>query len=76
MPLCLETDRQVLFRLALEPVDGLEDDLDRLKHVARELQVPAGDEDDRPWERLRGTARWAGDPLSPVVDETDIVALG
>lgn len=37
--------------------------------------VPAGDEDDRPWERLRGTARWAGDPLAPVVDEDEIEAL-
>ena len=32
--------------------------------------VPAGDDDDRPWERLRGTARWEGDPLGPVVDRT------
>ena len=37
--------------------------------------VPAGDDDDRPWEGLRGTARWAGDALAPVVDERDIVAL-
>jgi prevent-host-death family protein len=37
--------------------------------------VPAGDEDDRPWERLRGTIRWQGDPFAPVVDEDEIEAL-
>jgi prevent-host-death family protein len=37
--------------------------------------VPANDEDDRPWLRVRGTARWAGDPFAPVVDEADIDAL-
>lgn len=37
--------------------------------------VPAGDTDERPWQRLAGTARWQGDPLAPVVDETDIEAL-
>jgi len=37
--------------------------------------VPAGDDDDRPWEHLRGTARWVGDPLAPVVDESEVVAL-
>lgn len=37
--------------------------------------VPAGDEDDRPWERLRGTIRWHGDPFAPVVDEDEIEAL-
>ena len=26
-------------------------------------------------ERLRGRARWEGDPLAPVVDESDIEAL-
>lgn len=37
--------------------------------------VPAGDEDDRPWLRVRGTARWLGDPFAPVVDESEIEAL-
>lgn len=37
--------------------------------------VPAGDEDEQPWMRVRGKARWRGDPLAPVVDEADIEAL-
>lgn len=37
--------------------------------------VPAGDEDDRPWERLRGTASWVGDPFAPVIDEDDVRSL-
>jgi prevent-host-death family protein len=37
--------------------------------------VPANDEDDRPWLRVRGTARWAGDPFAPAVDEADIDAV-
>ena len=37
--------------------------------------VPAGEVDHQPWRRLRGTARWAGDPLAPVVDESEIDAL-
>lgn len=37
--------------------------------------VPAGDEDEKPWLRVRGTARWTGDPYAPVVDESDIEAL-
>lgn len=37
--------------------------------------IPAGDEDDRPWERLRGTASWHGDPVQPVIEERDIRAL-
>ena len=37
--------------------------------------VPAGDEDDRPWMRVRGVARWTGDPLEPAVDEREIDAL-
>lgn len=36
--------------------------------------VPAGDADERPWERLRGTARFIGDPLAPVVDESEVDA--
>lgn len=38
--------------------------------------VPAGDVDERPWERLRGTATWHGDPLAPAVDEDEVDALG
>jgi prevent-host-death family protein len=38
--------------------------------------VPAGDDGERPWERVRGTARWHGDPMAPAVDESEIDALG
>lgn len=37
--------------------------------------VPAGDEDEKPWLRVRGTGHWLGDPYAPVVDESDIEAL-
>lgn len=37
--------------------------------------VPAGDEADRPWMRLRGTARWHGDPFAPAVEESEVDAL-
>jgi prevent-host-death family protein len=37
--------------------------------------VPAGDEDEKPWLRLRGTAKWIGDPFAPVVKESEIEAL-
>ena len=37
--------------------------------------VPADDEDERPWLRVRGSARWTGDPLAPAVDEDDVDAL-
>lgn len=37
--------------------------------------VPAGDDDDRPWQRLRGTATWTGDPFAPVLDDDEIDAL-
>lgn len=33
--------------------------------------VPAGDVDARPWERIRGTATWHGDPFAPAVDRQD-----
>jgi hypothetical protein len=36
--------------------------------------VPADDEDDRPWQRVRGKVHWIGDPFTPVVDESEIVA--
>ena len=37
--------------------------------------VPARDEDERPWLRVRRKARWTGDPLAPVIDEPDVDAL-
>ncbi len=37
--------------------------------------VPAGDTESHPWRRVRGTARWTGDPLVPAIDESDIDAL-
>lgn len=37
--------------------------------------VPAGEFDERPWLRVRGTARWSGDPLAPALDESDVEAL-
>ena len=37
--------------------------------------VPAGDPDERPWLRLRGTGRWHGDAVAPVIDESEIEAL-
>lgn len=37
--------------------------------------VPAWEGDERPWERVRGKARWHGDPLAPAVDEDEIDAL-
>ena len=36
---------------------------------------PAGEFDDRPWLRVRGTARWRGDPTAPAIKERDIQAL-
>jgi prevent-host-death family protein len=37
--------------------------------------VPATDDDQRPWLRIRGRARWKGDPLAPAVGEVDVDAL-
>lgn len=37
--------------------------------------VPADDEDQRPWLRVRGRARWTGDSLAPAVGEGEIDAL-
>ena len=36
---------------------------------------PAGEFDDRPWLRVRGAARWRGDPTAPAIRERDIQAL-
>jgi prevent-host-death family protein len=46
----------------------------RGKVVAR--LVPATVVETRPWAKLRGKARWHGDPLAPAVDEADVDALG
>jgi prevent-host-death family protein len=37
--------------------------------------VPAGDRDERPWARLRGMARWTGDPFAPAIKESEVEAL-
>lgn len=37
--------------------------------------VPAGDEDDRPWLRVRGTVTRYDDPFEPAIDESEIEAL-
>jgi prevent-host-death family protein len=37
--------------------------------------VSAEDENDRPWQRVRGTVRWVGDPFAPAIDEAEIDAL-
>jgi prevent-host-death family protein len=60
--------------------------IDRVRETAEPITItkrgrivarlfPAADEDDRPWERLRGTATWSGDPLAPVTGEDDIKSL-
>lgn len=37
--------------------------------------VPAGDETERPWLRVRGKAHWHGNPFAPVIEESEIDAL-
>ena len=37
--------------------------------------VPERPEGERPWTRLRGMARWSGDPCAPAIDEGEIEAL-
>ena len=37
--------------------------------------VPATDDEERPWLRVRGRATWTGDPIAPAVDEDEIDAL-
>jgi prevent-host-death family protein len=37
--------------------------------------VPAADDDEEPRRKLRGAARWKGDPFEPVVGESEIQAL-
>ena len=45
----------------------------RGKVVAR--LIPATNQHDRPWLRLRHLARWSGDALAPAIQESDIEAL-
>lgn len=37
--------------------------------------VPAGDDHNRPWLRVRGRAKWTGDPFAPAVEEDEVDAL-
>lgn len=37
--------------------------------------VPAGDDDERPWLRVRGTLQKYEDPFAPAIDEGDIDAI-
>lgn len=37
--------------------------------------VPAGDDDERPWLRVRGTLQKYEDPFAPAVAESDIDAI-
>ncbi|MBI3048691.1 MAG: type II toxin-antitoxin system Phd/YefM family antitoxin [Acidobacteria bacterium] len=37
--------------------------------------VPAGDEDEKPWLRVRGTVTKYERPFEPAIDESDIEAL-
>lgn len=45
-------------------------------HVVARL-VPAGEEDEKPWLRLRrlGPSIWHGDPFAPAVTEDEIEAI-
>ena len=45
----------------------------RGKVVAR--LMPPEEGQDRPWLRLRGMARWTGDPFAPAVKDSDVEAL-
>ncbi len=37
--------------------------------------VSYGEEDTKPWRKLRGTGQFVGDPFSPVVAESELEAL-
>jgi prevent-host-death family protein len=45
----------------------------RGKVVARLVAETAAAE--KPWLKLKGKARWVGDPFAPVVDEKDLEVL-
>lgn len=34
-----------------------------------------GDAEAKPWLRLRGTARWMGEPLKPAIGESEVESL-
>ena len=54
--------------------DGVEVTITKRGRIVARL-VPATALEDRPWERVRGRARWMGDPLAPVVEPSDVDAL-
>ncbi|OFW12868.1 MAG: hypothetical protein A3F70_09380 [Acidobacteria bacterium RIFCSPLOWO2_12_FULL_67_14] len=37
--------------------------------------VPAGDQDEKPWLRIRGTVKKYDRPFEPAIDESEIEAL-
>ena len=37
--------------------------------------IAADDENDRPWQRVRGKVRWVGDPFAPAIEEAEVDAL-
>ena len=37
--------------------------------------VPAGDQDEKPWLRIRGTVKKDDRPFEPAIDESEIEAL-
>ena len=37
--------------------------------------VAATEDDERPWMRVRGKARWKGDSLAPALEESEMDAL-
>jgi prevent-host-death family protein len=37
--------------------------------------IPADDDEERPWLKVRGRATWKGDPFAPAGREDDIGAL-
>jgi len=45
----------------------------RGRAVARLVADSVGEP--KPWLRVRGAARWAGNPLNPAVDESEVEAL-
>ncbi|HEY7056560.1 MAG TPA: type II toxin-antitoxin system Phd/YefM family antitoxin [Vicinamibacterales bacterium] len=60
--------------------------LDQVRHDGRPITItkrgrvvarliPADDDEERPWLRVRGRATWRGDPFAPAVREDDVDAL-
>lgn len=37
--------------------------------------IAEGNSEEKPWLKLRDTARWKGDPLAPAVSEDEVEAL-